>query len=138
MAVKRYQAALKLNSRLVEAHYNLSQVFKHSHSTEIVQQGVANLSAARDLGGERVEKFRKQEKKRTNRYLMDRAFPRQRYLRSLFQQKKHSELMEALWYGGVRWFPYKIAPFVGVGGAILLWFLLPLGGRYFRARRCRG
>jgi tetratricopeptide (TPR) repeat protein len=132
-----YIKGLKIKSR-AEGQYNLSLLFKHSHSTDpnIVKQSAEALERARLSGSGRVEQFEKQAELQINRYLMDIEPSLNVYWQQILQQPDRANLAAWLWTELCRWIPLSYAPWLGIGFALLLWLLLPLGRTYLRGNPC--
>ncbi len=132
-----YQKALKRKA-LPEGLFNFSQLLKHSTATqqELMQQKADARDAALQKGGKRVEAFEKQVQPHINRYIMDIALPSHRYWQRLLEQKDRTALQARIWGRISTWIPLDYAPWTGALFALLLWFLVPVGRRYFQGRSC--
>lgn len=133
------KAFLKYRKALIpEGMFNLSQLLKHSTAIrqEVIAEKVNARSAALSQGGARVENFEKQVQPQINRYIMDVSLPKNRYWKRLLEQEDRTALQARVWGWLSSWIPLAYAPWTGVGVAILLWLLAPLGRRSFRGRSC--
>lgn len=134
-AYNKYRKALRSRG-LPAGQYNLSLMYQHSHSTDVVPLKVDALTAARRGGGERIEQFIKQSKQQINRYVMDIVPSQIYYLRQLLVLRDQTALRQRLWSYAATWLPLSIAPWLGIGMAFLLWLLFPLVGRFFCGTSC--
>ena len=135
-AYKMYQKAIKLNRYSAEAHYNLALLLKHSQSTNVVQQQVNALEAAQIMAPKKVNAFQKDNKKQSNRFLMDVSFPQERYWGFIQRLSGNGHFVAALWPRISHWIPSSLALWVGLIAFVLLWLLLPVGRMYFHAKPC--
>lgn len=134
-AFQGYKKALAKRG-MYAGQYNLSLIFKHSTSMDVVSQKVDALTAARASGGQRLEAFVSQSTLHTNRYLVDVPIPNKYYLLSFLKMKDQTQLTSRLWGYAATWIPKAFAPWVGLGMVVLLWILFPIGRRYFRGKPC--
>lgn len=136
-AFATYKKAIQ-SHHIPEGLFNISQILKHSSSTasEVVQQKVDALQEALRGGGQRVERFERQEKTHWNRYIMDVELPSSRYWQRILERPEYTDIFSRLWPSLSSWIPAVYAPWVGVGVAVLLWLLLPLGRRFFCGCSC--
>lgn len=132
----RYKAALKLKPRMMEAHYNLSLIFKHCQSTEVVDHKVQHLNAARGQNERYVEEFMKSSKKQINRYLMDSNLPLERYWSLIQKDEDKSEMLSFVWGKVAGAIPKKEGSVVVLGFLGLLWLLFPVARRFFKSASC--